>query len=67
MDIIKVENESLVRDQRTGAILETDSAKLQKYRARKSALQQKDNVIEALSERINRLEQLIERMTTTNG
>lgn len=67
MDTLKVENETLVRDKRTGAILETDAAKLHKYRARRSALQQKDDIIETLSERINRLEQLIERMTTTNG
>lgn len=64
MEQIRVENESLVRDRITGAILETDTAKLNRYRARKSSLQQKDNLIDSLNERINKLEQLIERMAS---
>jgi hypothetical protein len=67
MDIIKVENDTLGRDPNTGAIVETDTSKLIKYRARKTALQQKDDMIYSLNERINKLEQLIERMTISNG
>lgn len=63
MDGIKVENESLVRDVTTGAILETDLGKLQRHRARIAALESKDQIIEDLTERINKLEQLIERMS----
>jgi len=63
METLQVENESLVRDKSTGAILETDISKLQKHRARKSAMQQKDEMIYSLNERINKLEQLIERIT----
>ena len=65
MDMIKVENESLVRDKLTGAILETDALKLKKHRARRSLVEHKDNVIYSLTERINKLEQLIERMVQT--
>lgn len=63
MDTIKVENETLVRDTRTGAILETDLSKLQRHRARMSAVKSKDDAIESLTERINKLEELIERIT----
>ena len=63
MDGIKVENESFIRDSNTGAILETDLSKLQRHRARLAALESKDKIIEDLTDRINRLEQLIERMS----
>lgn len=63
METLKVENESFVRDKATGAILETDISKLHKHRARKSALQQKDDMIYSLNERINKLEELIGRIT----
>jgi hypothetical protein len=67
MDKAKVINEpSLVRDLSTGAILETDKMKLMKYRAAKQAAKEKDSKIESLTERINKLETLIERMIT-NG
>lgn len=67
MDKVKVINEpSLVRDLSTGAILETDKMKLMKYRAAKQAAKEKDSKIESLTERINKLETLIERMIT-NG
>ena len=67
IDMIKVENDTLARDTSTGAIIETDLAKLQRHRSRMAAVQNKDDIIQTLSERINRLEQLIERMTITNG
>lgn len=63
MDTIKVENESLVRDVSTGAILETDTSKLQRHRARLASLKSKDEAIESLSERINKLEELIGKLT----
>lgn len=67
MDTIKVENETLVRDTRTGAILETDLSKLQRHRARMAAVKSKDDAIESLTERINKLEELIERITNDSN
>jgi hypothetical protein len=61
-NLLKVENETLARDSTTGAIIETDITKLRKYRARKAIIQSKDELIEDLSNRINKLEELIGRM-----
>lgn len=66
MDTIKVENESLVRDSNTGAILETDVSKLQRHRAKIASVKQKDDIIESLTERINKLEELIGKLAN-NG
>lgn len=60
---IKVENESLVRDTATNAILETDVNKLQKSRAIKQALKEKENKLDLLIDKINRLETIIDGMT----
>ena len=60
---IPVEKESLVRDSNTGAILETDMSKLQKYRAIKGKIAEKEDKIDALVDRINRLETLLNGMT----
>lgn len=61
-ELIKVENDTLARDIDTSAILETDKSKLQKYRSFKRSMKQKEVKIESLIERINNLENLIERM-----
>lgn len=61
---IKVENEkTLVRDSTTGAILETDVSKLHKHRARITALNDRETKIDSLLEKINKLEETLERMT----
>jgi hypothetical protein len=60
---IKVENESLVRDTTTNAILETDVNKLQKSRAIKNALKEKENKLDYLIDKINKLETIIDGMT----
>ena len=62
MDMIKVQNDSLVRDLGTGALLETDITKLNRHRARRQALESKDQLIDDLTNRINKLEELIGRM-----
>ena len=70
MQIVKVENDTLVRDVNSNAILETDLSKLQQHRAMRKALaerEDKDKKIDTLLERINKLEQLIERMTNGNN
>ena len=60
---IKVENESLVRDTNTNAILETDVSKLHKSRAIRYALKEKENKLDLLIDKINRLETIIDGMT----
>lgn len=60
---IKVENESLVRDTATNAILETDVSKLHKARAIRNALKEKENKLDLLIDKINRLETIIDGMT----
>jgi len=60
---IPVEKESLVRDSNTGAILETDISKLHKHRAIKNKIAEKENKLDALIEKINRLETIIDGMT----
>ena len=63
---IKVENESLVRDTNTNAILETDISKLHKHRAIKHAIAEREDKIDYLVEKINNLETIINRMTNGN-
>lgn len=62
MDQVKVENESLVRDTGTNAVLETDVKKLNRYRATKAAMVEKDKTLQQLVDRINNLEKLINGM-----
>ena len=60
---LKVENDTLVRDTTTNAILETDIAKLNKHRAIRRSLQEKEDRVDMLLERINKLEETLERIT----
>lgn len=60
---LKVENETLVKDTVTGAIQETDKGKLRKHRAIRNALKQREKSIDILIEKINKLEQQLERIT----
>jgi hypothetical protein len=60
---IPVEKETLVRDSNTGAILETDISKLEKHRAIRNNILDKENKIDVLIEKINRLETIIDGMT----
>lgn len=64
---IKVENESLVRDTNTNAILETDVAKLNRHRAIRSAMSRKEEQIDLLLDKINKLETIISGMTNGNN
>lgn len=63
---VKVENESLVRDTNTNAILETDVSKLHKHRAIKNAIAEREDKIDYLVEKINNLEKIINGMTNGN-
>jgi len=62
----KIQNQTLVRDLNTGAILETDVVKLNRHRAIQNAIAERENKIDDLAERINKLETIIERMTNDN-
>lgn len=60
---IKVENETLVKDTNNGAVLETDKSKLRQHRSIRRALKEREKSIDILIEKINKLEQQLERMT----
>jgi len=60
---VKVENETLVKDTTNGAVIETDKTKLRKHRSIRHALKQREKSIDALIEKINKLEQQMERIT----
>lgn len=62
IDLLKVENDTLVRDTRTNAILETDFKKLRRHREIKRSLSEKEKRIDMLIDRINKLEQTIEAL-----
>lgn len=63
---VRVENESLVRDTTTNAILEVDTSKLNQYRAIRQSIKDKEQKMDSLLEKINNLESIIERMTNGN-
>ena len=60
---VKVENETLVKDTANGAVIETDKSKLRKHRGIRAAIKQREKSIDNLLERINKLEQQLERIT----
>lgn len=60
---IKVENETLVKDTHNGAVVETDRGKLRKHRSIRRAIKEREKSIDTLIEKINKLEQQMERIT----
>ena len=65
--LIKVENDTLARDLNTSALLETDINKLKKYRSFKKTMKEKEIKIESLNDRINNLENLVNKLISKNG
>jgi prefoldin subunit 5 len=63
---VKVENESLVKDLSTGVIVETDKSKINKHRTIRKALKDREKSLDVLLEKINKLEQQMERITNGN-
>jgi|DEB0MinimDraft_3_1074331.scaffolds.fasta_scaffold708985_1 proteasome assembly chaperone (PAC2) family protein len=59
---IKVENESYIKDTKTGVVQETDKSKLRKHRAIRKALNDRSKKIDNLIEKINKLEQQMEEI-----
>lgn len=64
--LIKVENDTLARDLNTSALLETDISKLKKYRSFKRIMKEKEVKIDTLMERINSLENLVNKIISKN-
>lgn len=63
-DLIKVENEKgLVRDSRSNAILNTDLESLTRHRAQRRTLEQKEQIIESLTERLEKLESFVKKLS----
>lgn len=60
--LYKVENDTLVRDSTTSAVLETDNSKLLQYRMLRRQKKEKEQTVEELVDRINKLETLIETL-----
>jgi hypothetical protein len=53
------DNPGLVRDEHNNAILNTDKAALRRSRARRKVIQEKDNKIELLEQRLELLEKVL--------
>lgn len=64
---IKVENETLVRDMQSNAILETDRSKLQRHRSIRRSLRSKTDQIAEMQEKLNKLEELIGKLTNADN
>lgn len=60
--LIKVENDTLARDTNSNAVLETDVSKLRRYKLFKAEMKKREEKIDDLNIRINKLEELIQRM-----
>ncbi len=60
--LIKVENETLARDVKSNAVVETDIKKLHRHRALKRAMEEKDEKLHILMDKLNKIEQTIERI-----
>ena len=60
---IKVEKDTLIKDTTSNVVMETDISKLQRHRAICAAIHEKENKLDTLIDRINKLELIIERMT----
>ena len=60
---VKVENETLVKDIKSGVIQETDKSKLRKHRSIRRALKERERSIDTLIDKINKLEQQMQQIT----
>lgn len=67
MNLVKVENESsLARDPNNSAILAIDTAKLQQHRRHRMAMEDKEQKLLDMQEKINKLEQMINTLINKN-
>tara|TARA_B100000287_G_scaffold435629_1_gene505100 strand:- start:2291 stop:2494 length:204 start_codon:yes stop_codon:yes gene_type:complete len=64
----KIENsETLIRDNKNSAVLETDLNSLQLYRKRREQAQQKDKEIEQMKSEITELKSLVQQLINKEG
>jgi len=64
----KIENsETLIRDNKNSAVLETDLNSLQLYRKRREQAQQKDKEIEKMKSEITELKSLVQQLINKEG
>ena len=67
-ELYKVKNEeTLRRDSRNSAILETDMNSLELYRRRREQVKQKDNEIQEMKEEIANLKDLVHSLINKEG
>ena len=67
-ELYKVENEeTLRRDSRNSAVLETDMNSLELYRRRREQVKQKDNEIQQMKEEIANLKDLVHSLINKEG
>lgn len=67
-ELYKVENEeTLRRDSKNSAILETDMNSLELYRRRREQVKQKDNEIQEMKEEIANLKDLVQQLINKEG
>jgi hypothetical protein len=57
-----VDNENLVRDMKTNAVLNTDMTALQKYQARREIERQKAEEFETLKADVSEIKQLLQQL-----
>lgn len=56
------DNEDLVRDTQTKAVLNTDLTSLQAYKQRRDALRKKDTELESLKNEVSELKQMVQNL-----
>ena len=67
-ELYKVENEeTLRRDSKNSAVLETDMNSLELYRRRREQVKQKDNEIQEMKEEIANLKNLVHSLINKEG
>jgi hypothetical protein len=67
-ELYKVENEeTLRRDSKNSAVLETDMNSLELYRRRREQVKQKDNEIQEMKEEIANLKDLVHSLINKEG
>lgn len=62
---VKVENETYIKDLKSGLVQENDKSKLEKHRSLRRALRNKAQKIDELVEKIDKLEQQMEKLNAT--
>ena len=63
MEIVKIlDNEDLVRDTKSNAVLNTDMTALDKYRARRNKERQMSSDVDELKQRMSNIEQLLQQL-----